>query len=447
MSLKITLLPVTFLAVILTLAVACSEASAPAALPTSVGEPPAATPVPTQALQAARDFAQGHQQIDQEWDRFHAEFDQWRTGLASCDRSTALIALRGFTADFSDISRRTSNLPRAASTKSSGDRLIEVAEKEESALRQLRDRWHPNSADLFEAVDQARSAAAVAQKEVSDDLADLRESTSPEELDDAKEFSEAFDAVSEDWDKLRDSYKTLKGELADLSKTDVTDRLATLIKDLDGIKSAIDDLPSSDTSKSMISKLDKAADSEKQALSDLEEGYDEPEDAFDPIDVEVKASDKVIEQIQEDLEGILEDSSADKVEDIDAFEKEFDLLTADWDAFHDRYYDWLRTEGGCDRREVADALGKFLLEFGDLSSQVSDLPQASFLRPMNDALLEAAERESAALRGLRNTWRPFATDIYRGFDQERSNAGKLRRQADIGVQELLERFSISPGDL
>ena len=195
----------------------------------------------------------------------------------------------------------------------------------------------------------------------------------------------------------------------------------------------------------MIAKLDESADAEKQALSDLEEGYDEQEDAFDPIDATVKATDKVIEEIEDDLKGILEDSSADKLEDIDAFEKEFDLLTADWDAFHDQYYDWLRTEGGCDRREVADALGKFLLEFGDLSSQVSDLPQASFLRPMNDALLEAADRESAALRGLRNTWRPFATDIYRGFDQERSNAGKLRRQADIGVQELTERFGVSAG--
>ncbi len=260
-------------------------------------------------------------------------------------------------------------------------------------------------------------------------------------------FSEALDAVSKDWDTLHESYKSLKGELADLSKTDVTDRLETLIKDLDGIKSAVDDLPSSDTTKSMISKLDKAADSEKQAFSDLEEGYDEQEDAFDPVDAKVKASDEVIEQIEDDLKGILDDSSADKVEDIDAFKKEFDLLVADWDAFHDQYYDWLRTEGGCDRREVADALGKFLLEFGELSSQVSDLPQASFLRPMNDSLLEAAERESAALRELRNTWRPFATDIYRGFDQERSNAGKLRRQADIGVQELLERFSISPGDV
>jgi hypothetical protein len=57
--------------------------------------------------------------------------------------------------------------------------------------------------------------------------------------------------------------------------------------------------------------------------------------------------------------------------------------------------------------------------------------------------MEAADREEEALRVLRNSWRPFAADVYRALDQERAKAARLRRQADVGVQELLERFELS----
>ncbi len=63
--------------------------------------------------------------------------------------------------------------------------------------------------------------------------------------------------------------------------------------------------------------------------------------------------------------------------------------------------------------------------------------------PALPLVVEAAEGEEEALRVLRNTWRPFTADIYKALDRHRADAGRLRRQASVGVQELLDRFQVS----
>jgi hypothetical protein len=160
----------------------------------------------------------------------------------------------------------------------------------------------------------------------------------------------------------------------------------------------------------------------------------------------VSDSDNVLQQVEDELQSILNDSSQEP-EDLDAFSRQYDLLVQDWAAVHDKYNGWRRNEGGCNRVEVAQQLGELSVRFGGLSQRVNSLPQASFLRPMGDSLVDAAQREEEALRILRFTWRPFATDPYRALEQERNNSSRLRRQARVGVQELIQRFGIPPGDL
>ena len=69
------------------------------------------------------------------------------------------------------------------------------------------------------------------------------------------------------------------------------------------------------------------------------------------------------------------------------------------------------------------------------------LPAATFAaqRGGRVLLVEAAEREEVALRNLHNAWRPFTADVFKAVDQERLNADRLRRQADIALQELRDR--------
>ena len=101
------------------------------------------------------------------------------------------------------------------------------------------------------------------------------------------------------------------------------------------------------------------------------------------------------------------------------------------------------TEGGCDRSAVIQTLGEMSLEFGRLADRARDLPTASYLRPMGGLVVKAAEGEEEALRVLRNAWRPFGADVYKALDRQRADAGRLRRQASVGVQELLDRFQVS----
>ena len=112
---------------------------------------------------------------------------------------------------------------------------------------------------------------------------------------------------------------------------------------------------------------------------------------------------------------------------------------AQWDAFHERYNEWRRTEGGCDRSEVLQAIGKFNILIGELVRQGRDLPQSGYLLPIYNLLVEAVEREEGAVRALRNSWQPFTVDAFIAVDRERDNANRLRREANIALEELRNR--------
>jgi hypothetical protein len=161
----------------------------------------------------------------------------------------------------------------------------------------------------------------------------------------------------------------------------------------------------------------------------------------------VENSNVVRGQVQNDLKNLLDAAAAGNISDIDNFRQQYDVLVREWNEFHQGYDEWRSSEGGCNRTEVIGRLGQFSVRFSEIAREVRNLPSTSFVRPMADTLVEAAEREEEALRGLRNTWRPFATDAYRALDQERTNADSLRRQAEVGIQELLQRFGIPASEI
>jgi hypothetical protein len=281
----------------------------------------------------------------------------------------------------------------------------------------------------------------------------------------------------------------LRQQQPSLSSAEVSNRLTQLADEFSSVASAVNSLPASAAAREMANILKSAADAENRALSDLssslqtaepapdgtpeatppaetpeptpsgtpgpastpssEENSGSPDSAalFTAMDSRVEQSNATRQRVEEDLEGILSSSPSNNATDIANFRQQYDLLVRDWNAFHQAYDEWRRTEGGCDRTQVIDRLGQFSVRFGELSGRVQDLPTASFVRPMADVLMEASQREEEALRVLRNTWRPFTTETYQALEQERANAERLRRQAEIGVQELLERFDIPASEV
>ena len=151
-------------------------------------------------------------------------------------------------------------------------------------------------------------------------------------------------------------------------------------------------------------------------------------------------------QAQLALADVLDEVSSQSRREVQDFDDQHRLLMAAWDSFHQSYHQWRKADGGCDRAEAISELGRFSLQFSDISSKVGDLPRATSLRPMGELMVEAARLEQQALNELRNSWEPFDDGAFQGLDRERGTADKLRRQVTLGLQELLERYGISDQD-
>jgi predicted nucleic acid-binding Zn-ribbon protein len=317
-------------------------------------------------------------------------------------------------------------------------------------LRRLRDRWQPGDASLLEAVASKRVDSAAAQKGVEDKLADLQEETDPESLEELNEFSDTFDTLQAEWEEFHDSYESLENDQAELEPAAVLARIDELIGNFDAIIASVEDLPSADKAEDLADGLAAAADSQEMGLGELKSEIESLEEgssrasAFDAFDDNVQDAEDDLKDTEKELKTLTKDDSAKDTAAVEDFSREFDELLESWNGFHRDLDDWLDSEGGCDRSEVIQTLGEMSLEFGRLADRVRDLPTASYLRPMGGLVVEAAEGEEEAFRVLRNTWRPFSADVYKALDRQRADAGRSRRQASVGVQELLDRFQVSP---
>ncbi len=88
-----------------------------------------------------------------------------------------------------------------------------------------------------------------------------------------------------------------------------------------------------------------------------------------------------------------------------------------WDRFHDGYDEWRRTNGGCDQGGALEALGQLARDFGQTVRDIQALPTGPLIRGMGEELVQAAEREQAAVQSLRETWCSRAPAPLAGIQQ------------------------------
>ncbi len=466
-------------AVVLAVAAACGQ---------TASDPPTVTPRPVEpSIDAAvplsesdraviADFTEQSRALDGEWSKFRKEFDDWRAGLIDCHPSSMEDALKEFAVEFKTVTEQARNLPRAPLTKDLANSLISAAEDEEAALRELRDRWQPNTVSLFELVEVRRTEAGAAQKSAEDAAAEKKrefeQEVDSENGDEEDEPYSALEAIAEDWDSLHREYYDLLVHLGVLDVPDILTRLGVIGERLTEISAALLELPASDETESAVESLTGAALAELSAVRHLIDlllsvggpattGAGDEESPSDDSrqssgsgpDIHTLFSEMTarVEDAESELNEALKLTPAEvevdleqNLADLEEFLESHRALVAEWDAFHDRYDQWRGTEGGCNRAEVAQELAQFNVEVGRLTQKLRDLPHLSHLLPMYDALVDAAEREEGAVRSLVNSWRPFTVDSFKALDTERVNVDRLRRQADIGLRELESRFS-APG--
>ena len=442
---------------------------------------PTATPVSPEVQQIAQQFNTGYDAINQEWDQLHQDFDAWRQGLITCDPSAVQASLVRFSGSIAGTTETARSLSRHSSVRGLADQLILAAEQEEEALRLLRDTWKPdlgeeepepeatsNGSDsddsdaseqdessVFEGVAVARSAASAIQKRVADQLSDLQQQTTLAAKDKVDDFDAAVQSASSDWDRFHRNYDSFRTVQGGLTSEEAADRLGDLVNEFTDIVLAIRDLPSTPSTDKAALLLANAVEDEDLALRLLrgaipngEEGNGEAPATgeptlFDFFDVEVVDANAARRQAGLELASALESVSSDRRNAIEAFDTQYTALNEEWAAFHGDYDGWRSTEGGCNRTKAVQALGGFAIRASELSGDVRDLPRATFLRPLGELMVEAAEREEGAFKELRTSWRPFDPQVFQTLDRQRNTSGKLKRQVALGIQELLESYGIA----
>ena len=446
-------------------AISCTAAevapeSAPAATPAMSGQP--AGPASSQADVA--DFVSRQQAVSAQWDAIRDDFDQWSAGLDVCRPGTMRQALNGFAVSFNDVTEQARALTRSEIASELADLLIVAAEEEEAAFRRLRDHWQPSNVSLFEDVEVQRSAAARARQNAEDRAIELQ-TTFEDGLTSAAaaagEFAELFASVAEDWEQLHEDYASLRQDTDVLdadSASQLGERMAAIVEAL----GALPDPP--EGVEDTIAALGEAAQEELEAFRAAAEAASgetvQPADGevptatpdpaaefdIDTVDGAVNGAKKALEAASDamgeadEAEGEDEINPEQGLAELQDFRTEYNRLVREWDAFHDGYNEWRGSEGGCDRVAVLQTLDEYSLSVSQLARDVRALPSAGSLLPVYTLLTDAVAREENAIRSLRNTWQPFTLDAFRAVHQERINADGLRRQADIAVQELQNRF-------
>ena len=438
------------------------------------------------------------------------------------------MRLQQFAGDYAGITEAARNLPRTSAVRGMADQLIQAAEREEEALRALRDTWisdspprrsagsegtdsdsegqngfssnsgRPDRLSTFESVDIARSEASVLQKDVADELSDRLERLASQV--EVVAFNEEFQEIAVAWDQLHQDYDSFRAQEGDLTSADTVLRLSQLVDQFRNVVVSVRQLPTFESTRRTAQILADAAQEEETALRNLRDTFqrsgEEPsgrehaeasdsvteaegngegngegsgegeskgseessgeapsvvfiaEDRglFSTFASQLVKSSEARRQAKLELADVVDEVSSRSRNELQDFDEQYQLLVADRDSFHQEYDQWRKTEGGCDRAEVVSDLGRFSVQFSDISNRVRELPRATSLRPMGELFVEAARLEEQALKELRNSWRPFDDGAFQGLDRQRSTADKLRRQVALGVQELLERYGLSEQD-
>lgn len=222
---------------------------------------------------------------------------------------------------------------------------------------------------------------------------------------------------------------------------ELIDRLSGIPREFEDIADAIDRLPRLEVLESEIEELAGAAVAELSALQGMA-GFRSDMTVLPVAQVEVtiERSEALLSGTTEAVKGIEDDDPNEGLADLEDFESAYTALVGRWGDFHEGFNDWRRTEGGCDRTKALQALDGFALDFASLGRRVRDLPQGSHLLPIYNLLTNAIAREEGSMRALRNSWRPFTVDVFKAADVERTNSDRLRRDANIALQGLSERF-------
>ena len=412
--------------------------------------------------------------LDEDWDSFDLSYNAPWSEKDQLTTAQTTARLSDLVVQFGTLVAGIRDLPSGSLTSPVAGILLQAAEQEDRALRRLRDAFDlagdgagDGPRPGFQDLDDLLVRTSTMRRNAAERLAGIAEGLTSESGALVSGFSLELSALNEEWDAFDLSYNTLWFEKGRLTASETTARLGDLVVRFGGVVARIRALPTARLTAPVAEILARAAADEDLALRKLRDAFDQTtgrreatqqiatEDSalpasarvspgFEELDGQVVSTNAMRRSALEKLADIVEHSSLEREQALEEFSGKYAALRQGWREFEEGYDAWRRTEGGCDRSAVEARLGQFVVVFGQIGRRVRSLPRLTVLQPLGEVLIEAAEREDKALRSLRNEWRPFDTEFYGVFEQQRSASGKLRRQVDSGLNQLLTQHDVSP---
>ena len=453
------------------------------------------TPVTEGTRVELENFAKGHQSLSEDWDRFHQGMDQWREDVIACVPASVESALEVFVGHALGITQTARSLDRFPHLESQADRLIAAAEREGAAFETLSNNWtpasglssgaSPQSPGIFQQFALARSAADQERGDVIRSLLARQNSLDDVSLNAIASFASSLETLNSDWDQFHRDYDGFRAERVELIDEDAAIRLGGLLTQFGTIVNQVQSLPNTILAQEIADRLADAADGEQlllrrllgsiggdgsltETVPVLPEGLAITETLngeastngngevipstlaldgatiFDVFDTHISTVNRLRRALRNELTDARASLTETGQEDLSDFLGQVRALERELDDFHDSYDEWRRTNGGCDQGQALEALGQLAKDFSEtVVRDIKALPSSPLVREMGQLLLQAAEREQAAVLSLRETWRSLDTSAFGRYTADRSFAETLRRQMALDLQDLMASQEIA----
>ncbi len=283
------------------------------------------------------DFARSHANLERDWDVFRKSYMDWQQKTAQND-TLVYKGLNDFLARFVAVKREVNKLQAPAGAGEVVEKLIQAVDREDTALRDLRDNWAGGSLDSFQKYDRERQEVNKIRRQAA---AILQELSSPS--------------------ASRDRTPT---PLETATPAFTPGRTRTV---------------------------------DPQALQQLERGVQS--------------------------------------------------VNTTWNDFQSSYDAWRSRDYSSEREANYNQLAAFVTSFRGLLSQISSQPAPGQLQSIAELMTQAAEKEEAALRSLRDNVRPYDSRPYQAYEKEWAAIDRIRRQASASLTELFFKQGISPSEI
>ena len=452
------------------------------------------TPVPEGTRRDLLAFAAGHRSTSDDWNRFHQGMDQWREDVVACVPASVESALDAFAGRALGITQTARSLDRLPYLETQAARLTAAAERQEAAFETLSSNWKPESGlsggapsqspGLFQQLSLARSDADLERGKVIRSLLARQNSVDDASLGAIGSFASSLEILNSDWDQFHRDYDAFRAERIELDDENAAVRLGGLLTQFGSIVDLVQDLPSTELTQEIADRLADAADGEQLLLRRLlgsiggdgsltetvpvlpeglvitetlngeasTNGNDEINPAalalngatiFDVFDTQISTVNRLRRALRKELADARASLTESGQENLSIFLWQVRALEQEWDDFHDSYDEWRRTNGGCDQGRALEALGQLAADFSQTVMDIKALSSSPLVRGMGELLLQAAEREQAAVLSLRENWRSLDTSAFGRYTADRSFAETLRRQMALELQDLLAQQGIA----